>query len=441
MNSTWITDRIGKQVYLHILATEKYKMVSVFAQLESELLRDRATKLALLPQVLMRGTKRYPETTALIRAFDDLYGAAIGARVNKHGDRQTVEFTMQVPHEGYLTSADGLFASAMQLFAEVIFDPKTEDGVFSKSDVDAEVVLHAQRIENLVNDKIAYAGERCVQEMCQGEPFGIARLGYVEDLPAVTPTALYTTYKELLESSALHIYIVGPVDAQMVKETCSREFGRFMNDQFAEHLITTVSSADLSRQMSDKAERVVIEEMEVSQGKLNVGLRAQSSYEKDDYPALVVYNGILGGFPHSKLFINVREKSSLAYYASSRLEGLKGLLFIQSGIQMSNFERAKDIIKQQLEDMRKGLITDDELNFTKKGLINQYLQSDDQPFTGAVLQMYSRFTGRERSVTQLIEDVRKVTKEDVVAVAQGITSELVYFLRDKEVSQDESQDL
>nr|WP_272879791.1 pitrilysin family protein [Sulfoacidibacillus ferrooxidans] len=277
--------------------------------------------------------------------------------------------------------------------------------------------------------------------MCQGEPFGIARLGYVEDLPAVTPTALYTTYQELLESSALHIYIVGPVDEQMVKETCSREFGRFMNDQFAEHLITTVSSADLSRQMSDKTERVVIEEMEVSQGKLNVGLRAQSSYEKDDYPALVVYNGILGGFPHSKLFINVREKSSLAYYASSRLEGLKGLLFIQSGIQMSNFERAKDIIKQQLEDMRKGLITDDELNFTKKGLINQYLQSDDQPFTGAVLQMYSRFTGRERSVTQLIEDVRKVTKEDVVAVAQGITSELVYFLRDKEVSQDESQDL
>ncbi len=432
MTSNWMTDRVENQIHLHILPTEKYKMVSVLAQLECSLERDRATKIALIPQVLMRGTEHYPEPTALIRAFDDLYGAAIGARVNKHGDRQTVEFTMQVAHEGYLPNADGLFASAMNLFAEVIFQPKTQQGVFRSDDLAAEITLHRQRIENVVNDKIAYAGERCAQELCKDEPFGISRLGYIEDLAFITPMSLYEEYQQLLKNSALHIYIVGAVEVSQIKEICSHEFGRFINLDFNLNHSKKAVETNTARHLVDQNERIVIEQMDVGQGKLNFGLRTSSSYDKDDYLALVVYNGILGGFPHSKLFINVREKSSLAYYASSRIEGLKGVIFIQSGIQISNFERAQTIIKQQVEDMRRGQITDDELNFTKKGLVNQYMQSDDQPFTGAVLQMYSRFTGRERSVAEMIRDVQQVTKEDVVRVAQGVQVELVYFLRDKE---------
>lgn len=437
MDAAWINDRVGNQVHLHILPTEKYKMVSVLAQFECALERARATKIALLPQMLMRGTVRYPEPTALIRAFDELYGAAIGARVNKHGDRQTVEFTMQVPHEGFLPEAEGLFASAMQLFAEVIFAPKTEEGAFQKSDFAAEITLQRQRIENLVNDKIAYAGERCIQEMCKGEPYGVARLGYVEDLVNLTPKELYTEYQQLIHSSALHIYMVGPIDAAYAQETCQREFSRFLHADFTEQNIGANILVGATRHKRDMHERLIVEQMDVNQGKLNLGLRSTTSYAEDDYPALVVYNGILGGFPHSKLFVNVREKASLAYYASSRLEGLKGLLFIQSGIQISHFERTKAIIEQQIEDLQNGLISDEELVYTKKGLVNQYLQSDDQPFTGAVLQMYSRFTGRERSVSELIEAVQKVTKEDVIRVARGVTIDTIYFLRDKEASQDE----
>lgn len=432
----WLYDDLGS-VQLHVLPTEKYKMVSVLAQLERPLQRERVTATALLPQVLLRGTEQYDTQGKLLRAFDDLYGARVGARVNKHGDLQTVEFTMQVPHEAFIEGSGQLFGEAIRLFAQVITAPKVENAAFRESYVEGEKVLHQQRIENLVNDKVSYASERCVQEMCGSEPYGLSRLGYLEDVAQIDASSLYHTYQRLLQESFLHVYVVGPVDPVNVGAILRRELTadagpRNLRGSAATASVAAGKESDTATRPLAK-ERVVVERLDVNQGKLNLGLRTGSSYAADDYPALIVYNGILGGFPHSKLFANVREKASLAYYASSRLEGLKGLLFIQSGIQIGDYERARTIIGEQLEALADGAITDDELAFTQEGLVNQYLQSDDQPFTGAVMQMYKRFTGRDRSVPQLIDEVRKVTKKDVVAVAQTVKVDTVYFLRDRGV--------
>ena len=430
----WVYEDLGS-VQVHVLPTKKYKMISVLAQLERPLQREWATVTALLPQVLLRGTEQHDTQAKLMRAFDDLYGARAGARVNKHGDLQTVEFTMQAPHEALIEGAGHLFADAMRLFAQTIMTPKLEGGAFREAYVEGEKTLLQQRIENLVNDKVSYASERCVQEMCQGEPFGLSRLGYVEDIAKITASSLYDAYQRLLQESLLHIYVVGPVDPADVVPVLRQELGADATARDGRG-----PSAAASADAPDRADaalrppgeqRIIVERLDVNQGKLNMGLRTGSSYAADDYSALIVYNGILGGFPHSKLFANVREKASLAYYASSRLEGLKGLLFIQSGIQISDYERARGIIGEQLEAIAGGEITDDELAFTQKGLVNQYLQSDDQPFNGAVMQMYKRFTGRGRSVQQMIDEVRGVTKEDVVAMAQTVKVDTVYFLRDR----------
>ncbi|MCY0876718.1 MAG: pitrilysin family protein [Firmicutes bacterium] len=429
MTANWHSEQYDG-IHVHILPTEKYKMVTALATWQCTLAEDTVTAYSVLPHVLLRGTKRHPSPEGLMRAFDDLYGASIGGRAVKQGDAQTIEFSLQCANESHLPEAKGLFAEAFSLFAEVLFQPHLLEGAFDPKAVQTEKMLHKQRIENVVNDKIAYAADRCTQLMCENLPYGIPRNGYAQRVDEITPASLYEDYRHLVQTHDLHLYIVGNVDAHVLSTSVMQVLKDFRSETFAKS-VADMRTVPFNR--VNRAEpKVIVERLDVNQGKLNMGLSTNASYASEDYPALLVYNGVLGGFPHSKLFTNVREKASLAYYASSRLEGLKGIIFIQSGIQIENFDQAQGIIVEQLEALRSGMISDDELQFTRDGLINQYLLSDDQPLTGAMLQMYGRLSGRSRTVPELLDSIASVTKEDVVRVAQGVKLDTVYFLRDQE---------
>lgn len=428
MENEWVT-LFEEGIDAQVKSTGKYKTTTVYAVIDLPLEKSTVTKNALMPALLLHGTSSKPAPELLMRAIEELYGASMHARVGKHGDVQTFEYILQVPDEN-IVGESGLFEQALQLFAEMIFDPLQEDSGFSRRALDIERTLHEQKILNLINDKMSYAAEKCLEIMAEGEPYGIPRLGYAEDLQDLDAKTLLQDYVNIVKHRPLHIYIVGNVDFDMVKSVVGRVFGRYIN------LHHTVEGSELPRQIAKRKESLEekqqIEEMDVNQGKLNLGLRTGINYASDDYPSLLMYNGILGGFPHSKLFLNVREKASLAYYASSRLEGLKGYLYIYAGIDSQRYDDALTVIKEQLAEIKQGHISDDEIEFTKVGLINQYMQSDDPPLTGAALQMYARYTGRAWSVKELIDAIEKMDKEDVVRVAAQVQLDTIYFLKGKE---------
>lgn len=435
MNGNWHTETEAL-ITVHVMETDKYKMTTGLAAWHMPLSKETVTQYAILPHVLLRGTRVHPGPERLMQAFDELYGASISGGAAKQGDSQTIQFTLQCASEAHLPEAKGLFGDAVELFAQTLYDPFLPGGAFAEKAVSTEKTLHRQRIENAMNDKIAYAGDRCVQLMFAEDPFGIPRNGYAEAVEQVDSASLYRAYRDMTGSQTLHVYVVGPMPA---KETARRILDTFTRAAQAQGLTPderTDNTGPLTRpfrstRRSEQAE-LVVERLDVTQGKLNFGLSTGVAYADDGYPALLVYNGILGGFPHSKLFVNVREKASLAYYASSRLEGLKGAMFVQSGIEIDKVDRARDIILEQLEALASGDITDDELAFTRDGLTNQYLLSDDQPMTGAMLQMYGRLSGRDRTVDELLRGIQSVTRADVIEVAKGVKPEIVYFLRDRE---------
>ncbi|WP_423742960.1 EF-P 5-aminopentanol modification-associated protein YfmF [Ferroacidibacillus organovorans] len=303
-----------------------------------------------------------------------------------------------------------------------------EGDSFQRAGVEVEKDLHRQRIENLINDKAAYAGDRTIALMCKDESFGVPRLGYADRVENITSTGLYHKYKEILRDATVHLYAVGNFTSDQFEALALRAFS-----PLAEMRFTAVETAVKAPTVSpvEKPIATVVEQMDVQQGVLCVGLRSTVLYQDDMYPALLVYNGILGGFPHSKLFVNVREKASLAYYASSRMYGLKGILLIQSGIQIENYEQAKAIILEQIRAMETE-ITEEERSFTIQGLINQYKLSDDQPLTDAMMDVYARLGGKKRSVDALIEAVQAVTIQDVQEVARTVKVDTIYFLRDEE---------
>ncbi|MGO4375377.1 M16 family metallopeptidase, partial [Paenibacillus sp. MCAF20] len=318
------------------------------------------------------GTASTPETIAFRERLDDLYGAGFGFDVYKRGDAQIVQFRLDVINDQFVSSDVPLLDESITFLGEVFTDPAKEKEAFRAKYVDAEKETLRKRLESIVNDKIRYAAERCLEEMCKDEPYRLHPLGKLEEINEITPTSLLERYEHWLEQAALDLYVVGDTTLEEVTQLVAKAF------QLKPGTPAGYSLPDVKHQVSEV--KTVIDKMDVNQGKLNMGLRTGVGYADDDYPAALMYNGILGGYPHSKLFLNVREKESLAYYAASRLDGHKGICTIQSGIEIKNYEKAVTIIKEQLESLRQGQISELELDQTKAMIANHLRELQDSAY-------------------------------------------------------------
>lgn len=412
-----------QRVRLHVLPTKRFKTfaISLFAGIP--LNEDTVTPIALIPFVLRRGTARTPETIAFREKLDDMYGAGFGFDVYKRGDSQIVQFRMDVINDQFVSSEQSLLAASLQFLGDALTDPLIEGSGFRAKYVEAEKATLRKRLEAIVNDKIRYAAERCMEEMCAGEPYRLHPLGKLDQIDDITPEALFGHYEKWLDRAALDLYVVG--------DTSLEEVTKLVGDAFKLKAGTPAryTVPDVNHNVQDV--KYVVDELDVSQGKLNMGLRTGIGYDDKLYPAALMYNGILGGYPHSKLFINVREKESLAYYAASRLDGHKGICTIQSGIEFNNYEKAVAIIKQQLESMARGELSELEINQTKAMISGHLRELQDSAYEMLSYDFNSVLTGNERTSAELLEQVKGVTADDIVEVAKRVQLDTVYFLRDR----------
>lgn len=410
-------------VRVHVCPTEKFKTTTIAAMIQQELTPETVTKTALLPSVLQRGTVTYPSTLQLKRKLEDLYGATLYTEVFKRGERHIMHLGLEIANGRYLSGNPQLLREGTSFLMEVLTRPVTEDGGFRRAYVEAEKKNLKQKIESLMDDKIRYAAQRCIAAMCDKEPFGLFVYGRTEDLPSIDSHNLYTYYRQVIETRPIDFFFVGNVSTDDVVSLVRELFPYGKGER---------PPVQVKReQPAVKQVKEVIERLDVIQGKLNMGCRTGVTIRDDDYVSLLVYNGILGGFPHSKLFMNVREKASLAYYASSRLESHKGIMTIQSGIEIANYRKALDIIQKQLEAMREGNISDLELTQTRATLSNQLRERQDRPHELIDFTYHSLLSGRDWSLDRLLKRIGEVDKEDVRRVAEKVQLDTIYFLRDK----------
>ncbi|HBI05057.1 MAG TPA: hypothetical protein DDY49_13635 [Paenibacillaceae bacterium] len=268
-----------------------------------------------------------------------------------------------------------------------------------------------------------YANQRLTEEMCKEEPYRLLAQGIKERIPEITAEQLYGFYQEVIQSYPMDVYVVGNFAEEKVLNLIDNYFSRGKGEK------QTVPPTDYGRK--GREENLITEEMDVSQGKLNIGLRTHINFAEEEYLPLMMYNGVLGGFPHSKLFTNVREKASLAYYAVSRLESSKGLMMIMSGIESDNFDKAVQIIKEQLKMMVDGEISDLEIQQTKAALGNQFQESFDSARGLIDFNYLGQLNGNVRSLTEMIQGLEDVTKEEMMDVGKKIELDTIYFLRGK----------
>lgn len=410
----------GINIYVH--STPKFKTTTFCMFIHQNLARETATKTALIPFVLKRGSKSFPTSRKMNLFLEELYGTSMGGDILKRGEIQIMQFFMETVNHNYIDDKS-ILIKGLTAFKDMILDPLVEDGGFKEDYVNQEKEILKRNIESLYNDKFNYAIERCFQEMCKDEAFSIYKYGNVEDLELIDNKILYNYYKECLSHCPIDFFVLGDVDEEEITDLIEEIFS------FERKEITQVNPDFVSKFIEKP--NYVEEKQDVNQGKLTMGFRTNTRYSDRDYYSLMVYNGILGGGTHSKLFQNVREKASLAYYAFSRLEKNKGLMLISCGIEFDDKDRAIDIINQQLEDIRKGNITDYEFDSTIKSLVNSYKEAADSPSMIISLYLDSIINGTQRTTEDIIENLYKVSKADVINVAEKICLDTVFFLNKK----------
>lgn len=413
---------VANGVSLNFIDDKKYKTVSVSMYLSRHLERGEVTKNSLLSRVLAQGTKNLPTAKDIDRYLKSLYGAAYSVSVQKKGDVQSIAFEFSSLAEKY--SEPGIIKKCFDMMFEFIFNPLTENGGFLKKYTDTEKANLETDIKALINDKRAYADFRCIEEMCANESAAIQEIGYIEDLDGIDEKNLYSHYKKIITESPIDIFVAGDVDQEGIFAYLKDAFGVLKTD-----IVPVRINVDKKEAGEIK---YVDESMDITQGKLSIGLRTGISPLDNDYWALVVGNSIFGSGAHSKLFNNVREKLSLAYYAYSRISRYNSIMLIGSGIEFENFKKAKKEIFFQLEAVKKGDFSENDLFVAKQFIINRYKSYYDSP---ALLKDYyfgNILLESGVSIEEAIKKVEAVTAEEIIYSFCKIKPDTVYFLKGRE---------
>ncbi len=412
---------INDNITLNYIPMDKLKTTTIGMYIHRPLKKEEASYNAILPHVLKRGNKVLKSTQEIAKYLQSLYGAKFSAGISKKGDSQLLCFEGETISDKYAPHGEKLVAELLKLILASVFD---QNDTFSKDVFEQERTNSITKIENIINDKRVYAIYRCQEEMAKGDPFSVPRLGYVEDMKNMTIDGLYSYYKELIVSSKINIYVCGDADLQGIEDAIRNAISGY---SFKKAEMPKSQLLKLKEKVNDVTER-----LDVTQGKLAIGFLTDTASSDDDYYKLVVANAIFGGGAQSKLFNNVREKLSLAYYAGSMLDKYKGMLLVNAGIEFENFQKAYDETLVQLEEVKMGNITDLEIESSKMFLINSLVTTYDDQMALISFYLNQKTAGTNAEIEECIEKIKAVTKEDVARIIKKVHLDTVYFLAGKE---------
>ncbi len=450
---------------LYILPAPRFGALHLLVAFRQVLDPERVTRGALLPRVLRRGTRTWPDLPSLARHLDGLYGASVGAAAAKMGDHQTVELTYSCPGPEVLKevlarraaaapsagrgaldgpSPEGLLVHGAELLAEMFSrpagpggrggSPKASPG--GKEGLDEDYVREEKAglgrdLRALADDRTSWAHHRCVEEMCRGEPYALHSLGRLPDLEGITGESLDAFRRELLARSPLSAYVVGPVDDRTVDRVSEALLplaaGRRADDGAGSASLPASACHPLpSREPS--REREVHEEADVEQARLVVGLATGTTLTDPAHPAQVLYNGLLGGFVHGRLFRRMREEAGLAYYVWSRVVALKGLIIISCGIREEDYGRALDIIRREVDSLARGRFSDREFGATRNSALAVARARLDSPSALVYGHLEHLAAGQVPDGIAPWRELEGVTAADVRDFARRPVIDTVYLL-------------
>ena len=414
---------IKQGIKFHTIDTNKFKTNLMAVFLTTKLTRENVTKNALISLLLRRGSQKMKTQEKISKQMENLYGAIFECGLDKTGDNQVIKLYIETINDKYLPQlGENMLKTAMDNLLELAFNPYVENDGFSKEYLNQEKNTIKQLIEARTDNKARYSQERCIEEMYKNENYSLFKFGYVDDLENIDEKSLYKYYKELIQDCKIDIFVSGNLDENVNDIVEKNENIQKLKERQANYAEPVIVKK------VQNEEKIVTESLDVAQGKLVLGLDIDIDNDDEKYDILA-YNDILGGTATSKLFQNVREKAHLAYVASSSYHRFKNNILINCGIEISNFEKALKIVKEQIEDMKNGNFTEEDLENCKKVIISTIASIKEEQDTGITYYFARELSESQYSPEEYTKRVQKITKEDILKVAKKVSINTIYFLK------------
>lgn len=418
---------VADGVQLCAVQTDLFKTCKLSISMALPLSGDIAAR-AILPYLMRRACRKYPDLTALGGRLDELYGAVLGAGVSKKGEAQMLHLSLSSIDDRFSLDGESVSEAAAELLLDLLFDPKLENGVFCTEDIEQEKRLLLERMRSEDDDKRAYARKRCVEIMCADEAFGKNRFGTAEEILSLTPERVFAAWREVLETATIRVVLVSSGTADAVERKLTERFCAI------ERRVAPIHTQYIEKALTVKSER---ETQPIRQGTLVMGFRCGMRNRMDMDPAMMMMSDIFGGGTYSKLFTVVREQMSLCYYCASRLNRDKGILFVAAGIDSDNEEKTKQAILDQLRAMQNGDFTEETFEIAKRSLCDSIRGYTDSPDVLCAWYDIQILEGTARSTAERIADIQAARFEDIQKAARQISLDTVFMLAGTEVDDDD----
>jgi len=418
---------ITRCVRFNAILTDKFKQSRFSVNFVTDRTKENCAKNSLLPSVLVRGSKEYPSLGHICRRLDYLYGAGLWGYNKSRGELQLTGISINCLADKYAFDHTRIFKETLDLLCSVLFDPLTENGVFCDDIVNGEKEKQIRYIRSKINNKNRYAQRRCEEIMCEGENYAISTDGSEEDTERITPKDLYEHYLKLKNEAKVEIFYTGSMDFDVILGYVKEKFS------ILDHEVKPTSKTLVVREVEKV--KYVDESLPISQGRLCIGFRGIDMTHKD-YPAFLVMRTVLGGSGVSKLFVNVREKMSLCYTCYASLDGAKGIVTVYAGVDPQNRQKAEKAIFDQIESIKNGDITQEELYLAKLELSNSYKEIYDSPAALESWFIGRSLAGIDMKPSEFSKEIMSVTLEQVVESAKYLLTDTVYFLEGTQPSDD-----
>lgn len=420
MNNIINRRKIADGVYFSSITDKRYKKNLISVAFSTQLSEDTATENVIVPVLLTKCNSKLPTYKAFNNKMSRLYASGIGGTAGRQYDLQTISFDAYYLDDIYALSGEKMTGIMTDILIDCLTSPVTENGVFSEKFVEFEKKTVIDNIETAINDKRSYAIERAMKTICKGEPASVCSYGTVEKAKLITPDSAYKAYRRMLETMPCEIICTGCSDFEGVAEKFAAAF-----EKVGRHDIenTTIALSPVKTQTEEVTERLT-----VNQSKLVLGFKSHS----DDDAALVLLQKIFGGTTSSKLFRNVREKMSLCYYCSAARNDLKGIMLVNSGVENENIEKTKEAVIDQLEEIKNGNFTNEDINFAEMAIKNDFKSVADS--AGNVSNWYFDCIRKNDIVTpeEKLGRYLGVSKERIIAAAKSMVLDSVYVLTGNE---------
>ncbi len=406
-------------ITLHNINTEKFKTNLCAVFLTFPLEYQNATKDTLIALMLKRGSKSLKTREEITSKLAELYGAELDSGIEKSGDNHVLKFYLESLNEEYLPKKEDLLKQSISVLLDIVFNPNINNNEFNKEYLEQEKNNLEQIINSKIDNKAMYALNRTIEEMYKGKPYGIYKYGYVEQLKEITAQNLYEYYKKLIDTCKIDIFVSG--NNINVEDLKDNPIIKELKERKSNYVKQGLGS-------NENKEKVVEEKMDISQGKLIIGMDLNLKEDNLKFGAQV-YNTILGGSASSKLFKNVREKASLAYTVSSNYMKLKSNIFIRAGIEIENYDKTLEIIKEQLKDMEESNFSEEDIMQAKRTILSSINNIEEEQDIELSYYYGQELSDKMMTIEEYKNNIEKVTREEINSVAKSLSINTIYFLR------------